>query len=313
MALAFVFPGQGSQSVGMLDALAGEFPLVQATFDEASRALGVDLWALVHRGPEDQLNLTHNTQPAMLAAGVAVFRVWRAQGGALPAYMAGHSLGEYSALVCADSIEFSAAIRLVAERGRFMQDAVPAGVGAMAAILGLDDDAVRAVCQDAAQGAMVEAVNYNSPGQVVVAGHREAVQRAVELAKAAGAKRAIVLPVSAPSHCALMKPAAEKLAARLNDVQIQAPKIPVVHNADVVAFRDANQIRDALVRQLYKPVRWVESVQYLAAQGVRNIVECGPGKVLAGLNKRIDKNIKAIAIYDPATLAEALGTLKAPA
>ncbi|MDH4273592.1 MAG: ACP S-malonyltransferase [Gammaproteobacteria bacterium] len=313
MSLAFVFPGQGSQSVGMLNALAGAFPSVQETFAEASQALGLDLWGLVANGPEDQLNLTHNTQPAMLAAGVAVYRVWLAQEGLRPAYMAGHSLGEYTALVCAGSLDFAEAVRLVADRGRYMQGAVPAGVGAMAAILGLDDDAVRKVCRDAQQGEVVEAVNFNSPGQVVVAGHSAAVQRAVELAKAAGAKRAVMLPVSAPSHCALMQPAAEKLAVRLAGIHFQAPQVPVVQNADVAAYNDVNKIRDGLVRQLYMPVRWVESVQYMAAQGVSEIIECGPGKVLAGLNKRIDKNVKASAIFDPATLAEALGAVKVSA
>jgi len=304
--LAIVFPGQGSQSIGMLAELAGAYPEIEATFAEASNALGYDLWALTQQGPESDLNQTDRTQPAMLAAGVAVWRVWCKQGGAQPAFMAGHSLGEYTALVCAGSLDYSDAIRLVAERGRRMQEAVPAGIGAMAAILGLDDDQVRQACSAAAQGEVVQAVNFNSPGQVVIAGHKAAVERACEQAKTLGAKRAIVLAVSVPSHSSLMQPAAAAFAATLAATEIKAPQIPVIHNADVLAHTTPDAIRDALIRQFYNPVRWVETVQHLGAQGITRIVEVGPGKVLIGLNKRIDKNIAAIAAFDSASLAEAL-------
>lgn len=304
--LAIVFPGQGSQSVGMLQELAAAFPIVAETFTEASDALSYDLWALVQNGPAEDLNRTDRTQPAMLAAGVAVWRVWQAQGGAAPAVMAGHSLGEYTALVCAEALAFAPAVALVAERGRFMQEAVPAGEGAMAAVLGLDDDTVREACARAAAGDVVEAVNLNAPGQVVIAGSKAAVERAIEELKAAGAKRAVPLPVSVPSHCALMRPAAERLADYLTQVEIQAPKIPVLHNVDVQVSADAAAVRERLVRQLYSPVRWVETVQAMAAQGVGRIIECGPGKVLVGLNKRIAKEADAQAVYDPATLEAAL-------
>ena len=306
MTLAFVFPGQGSQSTGMLNALAAEFAEVDATYRAASDVLGYDLWDIVQNGPAEKLNNTAITQPAMLAAGVAVWRVWQARSGAQPAVLAGHSLGEYSALVCGGSLAFEDGIKLVAERGRLMQEAVPAGTGAMAAVLGLDDDAVRGVCAEAADDDVVEAVNFNSPGQVVVAGHKAAVERAVELAKARGAKRALLLPVSVPSHCALMQPAAEKLATLLEAVAFQAPLIPVINNVDVAMPGEAAAIRSALVRQLYNPVRWVETVQKMAADGVERLVECGPGKVLAGLNKRIERNMAAEAIYDPDSLAAAL-------
>ena len=306
MKLAFVFPGQGSQSVGMLNALAGEFPQVQQTFAEASQALGYDLWEIVERGPEEKLNQTQITQPAMLAAGVAVWRVWRAQGGAMPAIMAGHSLGEYTALVCAEAIAFVDAVQLVADRARFMQAAVPAGQGGMAAILGLEDDAVRKVCEQAAQGEVLEAVNFNSPGQVVIAGTATAVARGVEQAKAAGAKRALMLPVSVPSHCRLMHPAAEQMAKRLTGADIHAPKGPVIHNVHAQGETTPDGIRQALVRQIESPVRWVETVRKLIASGASRIVECGPGKVLAGLNKRIDKQVETLAVYDPATLRAAL-------
>lgn len=310
MSFAFVFPGQGSQSVGMLAGLAAQFPLVRETFAEASDALGYDLWRIAQEGPDEQLNQTHITQPAMLAGGVAVWRVWQAQGGAMPTVMAGHSLGEYSALVAAGSLRFSDAVTLVADRGRFMQEAVPAGVGAMAAILGLDDDQVIAVCAEASQGEVVSAVNFNSPGQVVVAGHAGAVERAVVLAKAAGAKRALVLPVSVPSHCSLMAPAAERLAERLASIEIAAPSIPVINNVDVKAESTAAAIRDALRRQLFMPVRWVEVIQAMGAQGVATIVECGPGKVLVGLNKRINKEMATFETLDPDSLMKALETLK---
>jgi [acyl-carrier-protein] S-malonyltransferase len=304
--LSFVFPGQGSQSVGMLAELASVYPIVADTFAEASGALGLDLWQLVRDGPAEQLNLTHNTQPAMLAAGVAVWRVWEQQGGARPSFLAGHSLGEYTALVAGGAIDFTDAVRLVAERGRLMQAAVPEGAGAMAAVLGLDDDQVRAACIQAAAGEVVEAVNYNSPGQVVIAGDAAAVARAIAAAKAAGARRAVLLPVSVPSHCALMRPAAERLAQRLAATAVRLPVIPVLHNADVAVAPTADDVRDRLARQLHSPVRWVDTVQRLASEGVTLVVEGGPGKVLAGLNKRIDRNLESVAVYDPATLGAAL-------
>ena len=306
MTLAFVFPGQGSQSIGMLDALANEFTDVEATFQTASEVLGYDLWDIVQNGPADKLNSTDVTQPAMLAAGVAVWRIWQARSGTQPAVLAGHSLGEYTALVCGGSLAFEDAIKLVAERGRLMQQAVPVGTGAMAAVLGLDDDTVRAVCTEAAAGEVVEAVNFNSPGQVVVAGHKTAVERTVDLAKAKGAKRALLLPVSVPSHCALMQPAAEKLATVLEEVAIQPPQIPVINNVDVAMPTDPAAIRSALVRQLHSPVRWVETVQKMAADGVDRLIECGPGKVLVGLNKRIERNMAAQAVFDTDSLAAAL-------
>ena len=306
MTLAFVFPGQGSQSIGMLNPLASEATEVEAIYRSASEVLGYDLWDIVQNGPAEKLNSTDVTQPAMLAAGVAVWRIWQARGGAQPAVLAGHSLGEYTALVCGGSLAFEDGIKLVAERGRLMQQAVPAGTGAMAAVLGLEDDIVRAICTDAAGGEVVEAVNFNSPGQVVVAGHKAAVERVVEQAKAKGAKRALLLPVSVPSHCALMQPAAQQLADILKDVAIQAPVIPVINNADVATPSDPDAIRDALVRQLYSPVRWVETIQKMAADGVDRLIECGPGKVLVGLNKRIERNMAAQAIFDPESLAAAL-------
>lgn len=309
MTLAFVFPGQGSQSVGMLTELARSRSEVEATYAEASRVLGYDLWALVQQGPEADLNLTCKTQPAMLAAGVAAWRVWQARGGIQPAYLAGHSLGEYTALVCAGALEFSDAVDLVARRGEFMQAAVAEGSGAMAAILGLDDAKVRTVCAEAAQGEVVEAVNFNAPGQVVVAGESAAVARALELAKLAGAKRAVLLPVSVPSHCVLMRPAAEQLGARLRHTAFRAPRIPVINNADVAVYDGAESIRDGLTRQLYQPVRWVEVIQALAQKGVDTLIECGPGKVLTGLNKRIAPEMKMLPLHDPATLAIALAAV----
>ncbi|NNF96293.1 MAG: ACP S-malonyltransferase [Halobacteria archaeon] len=306
MSLAFVFPGQGSQSEGMLSALAAEYAEVETTYREAAEVLGYDLWDIVQNGPADKLNSTDITQPAMLAAGVAVWRVWQAKGGAQPAVLAGHSLGEYTALVCGGSLAFTDAIKLVAERGRLMQAAVPAGTGAMAAVLGLEDDAVRQACSDAAAGEVLEAVNFNSPGQVVVAGDKAAVERVVDLAKERGAKRALLLPVSVPSHCALMKPAAEQLASVLNDVAIQAPTIPVINNVDVVTPSDPDTIRNALVRQLHSPGRWVETIQKMATDGVDHLLECGPGKVLVGLNKRIERKMAAQAVFDPDSLSAAL-------
>jgi len=282
---------------------------VRETFAEASQALGYDLWGVVQNGPEDRLNRTETTQPAMLTAGVAVWRVWRMRSGPAPMLLAGHSLGEYTALVCAEAMAFNDAATLVADRGRFMQEAVPAGQGAMAAILGLEDDAVRALCEQAAQGEVLAPVNFNSPGQVVIAGTASAVQRAVEQAKSAGAKRAVVLPVSVPSHCRLMHPAAERMAQRLQQVSIQTPKVPVIHNVHVKAESDTAAIRAALVRQIESPVRWVETIQKLAAEGVDRIVECGPGKILTGLNKRITKDADTIAVYDPASLNQALSVV----
>ncbi len=305
MSLGFVFPGQGSQAVGMLDALADE-PVVRATFDEAAQALDFDLWVLVHAGPAERLNETANTQPAMLAAGVACWRLWQERGGAEPAVMAGHSLGEYTALVCAGALDFADALHLVRARGRFMQEAVPAGEGAMAAILGLDDDTVKRICAEAAGDRVVEAVNFNAPGQVVVAGHADAVARAVEQAKAAGARRALVLPVSVPSHCSLMRPAAERLAAELKQVDLRPPRIPVINNVDVAAPDDPEAIRDALVRQLHSPVRWVEVIQAMRARGVERLIECGPGKVLTGLVKRIDRALAVQPVFDADSLAQAL-------
>ena len=303
--LAFVFPGQGSQSVGMMQGW-DERSEVRFTFSEASDALGQDLWALVTDGPADLLNQTINTQPAMLAADIAVWRVWRAVGGVQPALLAGHSLGEYAALVAAGALGFSDAIKLVRFRAEAMQAAVPEGVGAMAAILGLDDDTVRAVCAEAAAGEVVEAVNLNSPGQVVIAGNKAAVERAMVLAKEKGAKRALPLPVSVPSHSALMMPAAEKLLAHLQTITIKAPSIPVLHNTDVMSHTEPDAIRAALAKQLHTPVRWVETVQALKAAGMETVIECGPGKVLAGLGKRIDDSLPALPLVDEASLQAAL-------
>ncbi len=301
---AFVFPGQGSQSVGMLAELAQVFPQVQATFEEASEALGKDLWALSQNGPEEALNQTENTQPALLAAGIAVWRAWQTAGGRAPDYLAGHSLGEYSALVAAGSLSLADGIRLVAARGRAMQEAVPAGTGSMAAILGLADEQVVAVCEQAASEGVVSAANFNSPGQVVIAGEKAAVARAVELASEAGAKRAVELAVSVPSHCALMKPAAEALRPLLEETPIQPPAIPVVHNADVSLHDDPAAIRQVLLQQLYLPVRWAESMQWLVAQGVGFMAECGPGKVLMGLGRRIDKASTPLPLENPDKLKQ---------
>lgn len=304
---AFVFPGQGSQSRGMMDGYA-DFPAVRDTFAEASEVLEQDLWQLVAEGSDADLNATVNTQPVMLTAGVAVYRAWQSQNGAVPAMMAGHSLGEYTALVAAGALSFADALPLVRYRAQCMQQAVPEGVGGIAAILGLEDEAVRELCVEGAAGGVLEAVNYNSPGQVVIAGDRAAVERGMELAKAKGAKRAIMLPMSVPSHCSLLKGAAEQLREYLAGVAVQVPLVPVLHNADVAAYNDAASIRDALVRQLYSPVRWVETVLEFGKQGITHNVECAPGKVLAGLNKRIDKNQQASAINDGAALTLALTT-----
>jgi len=310
MTFAAIFPGQGSQSVGMLSELAQQYPLVQQTFAEASDALGFDLWDMVQNGPDTDLNSTHNTQPAMLSAGVAVWRIWSESGAPQPAAMAGHSLGEFTALVCSGAMDFSDAVKLVAERGRLMQEAVPEGQGAMAAILGLDDAVVISVCEKAAEGDVVQAVNFNSPGQVVIAGSAAAVDRAIQVATDEGAKKAIKLPVSVPSHCDLMKPAAEKLAEKLTQIEIATPSIPVIHNVDVTSHSDADAIRNALSMQLYRPVRWVETVQKLAADGMSDMVEMGPGKVLMGLIRRIDRSVTCTPVQDPAGLDKALEKIK---
>lgn len=299
---AIVFPGQGSQAVGMLAELGEQYDVVKQTFAEASDALGYDLWALVQNGPVEDLNQTFRTQPALLASSVAIWRVWQALGLEQPEVLAGHSLGEYSALVCAGVIDFKAAIKLVELRGQLMQEAVPAGTGAMYAIIGLDDATIAKACEDAAQGDVVSPVNFNSPGQVVIAGQKDAVERAGALCKEAGAKRALPLPVSVPSHCALMKPAAEKLAVALEALEFNAPQIPVINNVDVATETDPAKIKDALVRQLHSPVRWTEGVEKMAAQGIEKLIEVGPGKVLTGLTKRIVKTLDAAAVNDIASL-----------
>jgi [acyl-carrier-protein] S-malonyltransferase len=313
MSFAFVFPGQGSQSVGMFDAMIaarGRHPAVAATLEEASDILQQDLVALIASGPVDELGLTTNTQPVMLAAGVAMWRAWRDAGGGLPVMVAGHSLGEYAALVAAGVLSFADALPLVRFRAEAMQAAVPVGTGGMAAILGLDDDAVRAACAEAALGEVVEPVNFNAPFQVVIAGHKAAVERACDAAKARGAKRAVLLAVSAPFHSSLMRPAAERLAVRLEEVAIRAPQIDVVDNVDVRIERDATAIRSALVRQAASPVRWVETIRAMADAGVTQVVECGPGKVLAPMCRRIDSRVHGISIFDPASLAAALEALQ---
>lgn len=314
MAFALVFPGQGSQSIGMLAALASAEPIVLETFAEASEALGYDLWKLCQEGPEELLGTTERTQPAMLTAGVATWRIWRKHGGGLPSAMAGHSLGEYSALVASGALDFRTAVALVQFRGQAMQAAVPAGQGAMAAILGVDDAQVEAACREAAQGEVVQAANFNSPGQIVIAGAAAAVDRAIELAKAKGAKRAIKLPVSVPSHSALMAPAAEKLAQRLQAITIGQPQVRDIYTVDVRKHGDAASIREALVQQLVQPVRWTATIQAIVASGVRVIVECGPGRVLTGLNRRIEKNkeISMLAIEDSESLQQALAACREP-
>lgn len=311
MAFAMVFPGQGSQSLGMLSALAEQEPVVKETFAEASTVLGYDLWQLCQQGPEAQLGSTENTQPAMLAAGVATWRVWRKHGGPMPAAMAGHSLGEYTALVCADALDFKVAVDLVRFRGQAMQSAVPAGQGAMAAILGLEDADVVAACAEAAQGEVVQAANFNSTGQVVIAGQKAAVERAIEVLKAKGAKRALILPVSVPSHTELMRPAAERLAERLSTVQINTPNTPI-YTVNMRTHGDAASIRIALYEQLVGPVRWTDTVRTILGQGINTLIECGPGKILTGLNRRIDRNkdLAMLAIEDPASLTEALNAVK---
>lgn len=307
MNFAFVFPGQGSQSVGMMAAY-GESAVIRQAFAEASEALGEDLWQMVANGPAEVLAQTVNTQPLMLTAGIAVYREWIARGGALPSLVAGHSLGEYSALVAAGALDFQEAVKLVRLRAQAMQEAVPQGEGAMAALLGLDEAAAVEACAEAAQGEVVSAANLNSPGQIVIAGARAAVERAMVAAKARGAKRAVLLPVSAPFHCALMKPAAERLQERLADIEVRVPTIPVLNNVDVAVETDPLRIKDALVRQAYSPVRWIETVQEIARRGATHVFECGPGKVLAGMTKRIEGSLQGAAIADAASLEEILKT-----
>ncbi len=309
MKLALVFPGQGSQAVGMLQSFAESKP-VRDTFAEAADILHQDLWQLAAGGPAADINSTVNTQPLMLTAGYAVYRAWRDAGGVQPEMVAGHSLGEYTALVVAGVISFRDALPLVRFRAHAMQEAVPLGTGAMAAILGLEDDAVRAVCVEAAQGEIVEAVNFNAPGQVVIAGHKAAVERGAALAKARGAMRTVMLPVSAPFHASLLKPAAQRLAQYLADITFNSPRIPVVNNVDVATIDDAQKIKDALARQACNPVRWVEVIRHMARAGVTHVAECGPGNVLAGLTRRIDGNLQGLAVANAASLAQALQTLQ---
>jgi len=310
MKYAFVFPGQGSQSLGMLADLAVNHPVVNEVFTEASTVLGYDLWDVVQNGPETRLNQTDVTQPAMLAAGIAVYRaLHKAKPGLAPAFMAGHSLGEYTALVASGVMTLAQGIELVAERGRLMQTAVAPGEGAMAAVLGLEDEQVVALCAQAAQGGVVEAVNFNSPGQVVIAGDAQAVQRAMALAEEMGAKKVVPLSVSVPSHCALMKPAAEALKQKLDSMTFAAPIVPVFHNVNVASYRDVVQIKQALVEQLYRPVQWVKTIEKMKEQGVEKLYELGPGKVLTGLNRRIDRRMDIETIFDSATLAQALAGL----
>ncbi len=308
--LALVFPGQGSQQLGMLADLASEYPIIEETFSEASAALGYDLWKLIQEGPEADLNRTENTQPALLASSVALWRLWEQLGGQTPSVVAGHSLGEYSALVCAGAVDFADGLKLVRLRGELMQAAVPAGTGAMAAILGLDDQSVIAACESAAQGEVVSAVNFNCPGQVVVAGEKDAVARAIMACKETGAKRAVELPVSVPSHCALMKPAAEKLGEALESIDLRMPNISVVHNVTAAAAQDLVELRKLLVEQLYSPVRWTESVQAMQARGVEACIECGPGKVLSGLNKKVDRALTVLSIGESAGLQKAIEEFK---
>lgn len=302
MKFGFVFPGQGSQAVGMMNAY-GAHPLIRRTFEEAADAISTNLWRMVESGTAEELALTVNTQPLMLTAGIAVWRMWRACDKPVPNVMAGHSLGEYSALVAAGVVDFAQAVKLVHFRAQAMQEAVPAGVGAMAAILNLDVREVEAACEEAAQGQVVACANLNDPRQIVIAGHKEAVERACEIAKQKGAKRALLLPVSAPFHCALMRPASERLADYLQDIKFAPPAIPVINNVDVKTIEDVTQIKQALVRQAYSPVRWIETIQTMHAMGTERIYECGPGKVLAGLVKRIDTELEVVALVDEASVS----------
>jgi [acyl-carrier-protein] S-malonyltransferase len=305
--LAFVFPGQGSQKVGMLAEIAAAYPVVLDTFAEASEALSYDMWGLIQAGPQDALNLTEKTQPILLASSVALWRVWQQRNGVLPSLLAGHSLGEFSALVCAGTIAFADAVKLVRARGQFMQTAVPVGDGAMAAVLGMDDEQLVQICREAsAQGGVVEAVNFNSPGQIVIAGTVAAVDKAIELCKAAGSKRALPLPVSAPFHTSLMRPAGDKLRAAMADLKFSAPTIPVVHNVNAKPETDPEKIKAILFEQIFSPVQWSHCVAYMVEQGITAAVECGPGKVLGGLIKRIDKSVNCFSIEDSAGLDAAL-------
>lgn len=315
MSFGFVFPGQGSQSVGMLSQLAATDSdgIVRATFNEASEVLGYDLWRLVQEGPEDQLAATERQQPAMLSAGVATWRLWRGRGGAAPSVVAGHSLGEFTALVCAGSLEFRSAVDLVRFRGQAMQEAVPLGTGAVAAILGLEEPALDEACKEAAQGEIVTLANFNSPGQIVIAGHTAAVQRAIEGAKARGAKRAVLLAVSVPVHTSLMRGAAERLAERLKNVEISPPQVRFISAVDATAHQEPRDIHDLLVRQLPSQVRWVDTVRALAATGIKQLIECGPGKALTGMNRRIDKALECLAVEDPTSLEAALAATKGAA
>ncbi len=304
--LAFVFPGQGSQSVAMLNDLSEAYPVIKQTFERASDVLGKNLWKLASEGPTDQLNQTQNTQPVMLTSGFAIWQLWCENSSIKPAWMAGHSLGEYTALVCSNAMKFEDAVKLVADRGQYMQEAVLETGGAMAAILGLDDPKVIEICNASGHGQVVSAVNFNSPGQVVIAGDSDAVERALIAAKEAGAKRAVKLPVSVPSHCSLMKPAAEKLEQRLHEIEIESPDVTLIHNVDVASHNAPDVIRNALAEQLYKPVRWVDTIKFMHEQGVNQFVECGPGKVLMGLNKRIAKNADHFSIFNSETLENVL-------
>lgn len=303
----FIFPGQGSQTVGMLSELVEASDVAKNTFAEASEALGYNLWELILNGPAESLNQTDNTQPALLASSVAIWRHYLELGGNAPTLLAGHSLGEYSALTCGGVIEFTDAVKLVRARGQYMQEAVPAGVGAMAAIIGLDDDKVVAACASAENGDVVSAVNFNSPGQVVIAGHADAVKRAGDACKEAGARKVMPLPVSVPSHCALMKPAADKLAQDLANISFNEPTIPVINNVDVAIESDADSIKQALVRQLYCPVRWTETIEKMPSEGINTLVECGPGKVLTGLTKRINKSLTSKVANTPDSVSELIG------
>ncbi|PTQ77275.1 [acyl-carrier-protein] S-malonyltransferase [Nitrosomonas oligotropha] len=312
MKFAFVFPGQGSQSVGMLNGYT-DLPIIQETFQEASDILKQDFWSMVNNGPADDLNLTINTQPLMLTAGIAVYRAWRSLGGEPPALMAGHSLGEYTALVASEALSFADALALVRFRAQAMQQAVPEGVGGMAAILGMDDEIIETICRDITNQnseESLEPANFNSPGQIVIAGHKNAILQGIEMAKSKGAKRAIMLPMSIPSHCSLMKPAADSMRQQLAHVPLQSPRIPILHNADVKTHTDTADIKEILIRQLTSPVRWVDTVKALAANGITHVVECGPGKVLAGLNKRIDPNLQQLSLADGEAMKQAINHLR---
>ncbi|MER0202972.1 MAG: [acyl-carrier-protein] S-malonyltransferase [Nitrosomonas sp.] len=312
MKFAFVFPGQGSQSVGMMNGYT-DLPVIQETFQEASDILKQDFWSMVNNGPADDLNLTINTQPLMLTAGIAVYRAWESLGGEKPAYLAGHSLGEYSALVASEALSFADALALVRFRAQAMQQAVPEGVGGMAAILGMDDEIIETICRDITNQnseESLEPANFNSPGQIVIAGHKNAILQGIEMAKSKGAKRAIMLPMSIPSHCSLMKPAADSMRQQLAHITLQSPRIPILHNADVKTHADAADIKEILIRQLTSPVRWVDTIKALAANGITHVVECGPGKVLAGLNKRIDPNLQQLSLADGEAIKQAINHLR---